>query len=481
MNNFTDLDRKITEVFPNESVYKSRENYSIFSGKNIPSFIKDWLIKKFTDNDGYLDKESLLDFLDKFIPRKENTERIKGELIRTRKSKTLLCRAIIEPDIRKDLMRFSIPDLEIKPQEGRVERYLLEKYKELEGGEVWGIFTIAYIPPEDKNGGCISLIDYKPFKPYDIDFEYFIEGRNEFTIEEWIDLLIKSMEYNPDRFQSLEQKLLFLSRLLIFVEPRLNIIELAPKGTGKSYIFNNLSKYGWCISGGIVSRAKMFYDISKGSFGFIQKYDFIAMDEIQTIKFTDENELRGALKNYLESGRFTVANVSGSSNAGMILLGNILLDENLQPLKNTYFSDLPEFFHESALLDRFHAFIEGWRLPRITEDIKVRGYTLNVEYFSEILHYLRDCSEFAAIVEDLLEIPPKADTRDVIAIKKLCTSYLKLLFPNYKKLNSIDKKEFEIFCLKPALEKRGIIRKQIHLIDYEFKKDLPDIQIKKIK
>lgn len=478
MTNLNDLDKKIKEVFPEESVFKSRENYSVFSGKNIPSFIKDWLIKKFIDDDGYVDKEALLTFLDKFIPRKDTITKMKGELISIKTSKKLLCRAIIEPDIKKEIMRFSMPDLEIKPNEGRVEMYLLENNKELIGGEVWGIFTLIYNPPDGKEKGYISLTDYKPFKPYDIDLEYFREGRKEFTTEEWIDVLIKSMEYNPSGFHSLEQKLLFISRLLIFVEPRLNLIELAPKGTGKSYIFNNLSKYGWCISGGIVSRAKMFYDISRGTFGFIQKYDFVAMDEIQTIKFTDEEELRGALKNYLESGKFTVANVSGTSQAGLILLGNIPLDEYYQPIKNTYFSELPEFFQDSALLDRFHGFIEGWKLPRINEDMKVKGYTLNVEYFSEVLHYLRECSELSSIVEELLDIPPKADTRDVTAIKRLCTAYLKLIFPHVRDCEEVNKKEFEIFCLNPAIEKRKIIRRQINLIDSEFKKELPDIKLK---
>jgi len=205
MTNLNDLDKKIKEVFPEESVFKSRENYSVFSGKNIPSFIKDWLIKKFIDDDGYVDKEALLTFLDKFIPRKDTITKIKGELISTKTSKKLLCRAIIEPDIKKEIMRFSMPDIEIKPNEGRVEMYLLDNNKELIGGEVWGIFTLIYNPPDGKEKGYISLTDYKPFKPYDIDLEYFREGRKEFTTEEWIDVLIKSMEYNPSGFHSLEQ------------------------------------------------------------------------------------------------------------------------------------------------------------------------------------------------------------------------------------------------------------------------------------
>jgi len=473
------LDSKIKKVFPEESVYKVSENYSIFAGKTIPSFIKDWLVKKFTDEDGNLDKEGLLNFLDQFIPQKDSGKKIKGDLIVNKNDHTVLARVLVEPDIKRNIMRFSIPELEISPSEGVVEKYIVEKHPELLGGEVWGIFTLTYVPPSiPKESGYISIVDYKPFKPYDIDLDYFREGRKEFTLEEWVELLLRAMEYNPDGFQSLGQKLLFLSRLLIFVEPRLNIIELAPKGTGKSYIFNNLSKYGWCVGGGVITRAKMFYDMSRNTFGFIKRYDFVALDEIQTIRFSDEEELRGALKNYLESGKFTVGNAMGDSNAGLILLGNISLDKNWTPLNYDYFLELPAFFHESALLDRFHGFIEGWRLPRISEDMRVSGYTLNVEYFSEVLHSLREYGKFSTIVEDLIEVSKKADTRDVIAIKRLTTAYLKLLFPHIKDTGDIKREEFENYCLKPAIEKRRIIRKQLHMIDpAEYKEEMPDIKV----
>lgn len=472
------LDFKIKRVFPSESVYKIRDNYGIFDGKNISSFIKDWLVKKFTTDDGVLDKKGLLDYLERFIPQKETAKKIKGDLVNNKNEYKVLTRVIIDADVKGGIIRFAIPDLEISLGEGIIQKYLAEKYKELLGGEVWGVFTLAYVPPEEKGRGYITVVDYKPFKPYEVDLDYFREGRKEFSLEEWIDLLIRSMEYNPAGFQSLEQKLLFLSRLLVFVEPRLNMIELAPKGTGKSYIFNNLSKYGWCISGGTVTRAKMFYDISKHSFGFIVNYDFVAIDEIQTIKFSDKDELRGALKNYLESGKFTVANVAGSSDAGIILLGNITLDQDLRPINYNYFQELPEFFQESALLDRFHGFVEGWRLPRINEDMKVKGYTLNVEYFSEILHSLRNCLEFPSIVDELIEIPRRADTRDVNAIKRLSSGYLKLLYPHIKSPNDIDREEFKNFCLNLAMEKRRIIRKQIHIIDLEFREEIPDIRVR---
>ena len=286
------------------------------------------------------------------------------------------------------------------------------------------------------------------------------------------------MEYNPDGFESFSQKLLFISRLLVFVEPNLNIIELAPKGTGKSYIFGNLSKYGWLVSGGIVSRAKLLYDVARGTPGIITRYGFVALDEIETIKFSDESELQGALKNYLESGNFSIANYKGVSSAGFILLGNIPLSSYKKPIHNKYFRDLPTSFQSSALLDRFHGFIEGWKLPRIKENLKIKGYALNVEYFSEILNTLRIVPDFSSITTQLLDIPKTADTRDTNAITKLCAGYLKLLFPHVKDVDDINKRDFEEYCLKPAKEKRSIIRKQISLMDSEFDENLPDIGVK---
>ncbi len=473
------LDEKIKRVFPEESVFKNKDINNVFIGRNIPSFIKDWLIKKFTDDDGTLDKNGLIYFLNNFIPQKEEAKRFKGELRQSKAERKILARVLIEPDIRGDVMRFSIPDLEIKENEGIVYDFVVEKHKELLGGEVWGVFTLVYQPPGSGSMGHIAIVDYKPFKPYEIDLDYFREGRKEFTLEEWIDVLIRSMEYNPNVFQSIEQKLYFLSRLLVFVEPRLNMIELSPKGTGKSYIFNNLSKYGWCVSGGIVTRAKMFYDMGKKTFGFIVNHDFVALDEIQTIKFSDENELRGALKSYLESGTFNIGNVSRTSDAGMILLGNIPLNEYLNPVNSFYFQELPDFFKESALLDRFHGFNEGWRLPRINEDMKLSGFALNVEYFSEVLHSLRSCGEYSLIVDELIEVGRGADTRDTNAIKKLATAYFKLLFPHIRDASQVDKEEFEIYCLKPAIAKRGIIRKQIHMIDSEYKESLPEVRVRR--
>lgn len=469
------IEDKIKNVFPNESVYKIPERYSIFSSQALPSFIKDWLIKRYTDEYFELDRYGLLSFLDRHIPRKGNN--IRSKLIQGENVK-ILARIIIESDIKRGIHKFSIPDIGIKMNEGRIPPFIIRRYPHLKDGEVWGVVDLLYTPPEGNQPGFAEICDFKPFKPYNVDIEYYRNARREFSTEEWIDVLIRSMEYNPGGFENLTQKLLFLTRLLVFVEPNLNLIELAPKGTGKSYVFGNLSKYGWIISGGTVSRAKLFYDIAKQTPGIITMYDFIAMDEIQTIKFTDENELRGGLKSYLESGEFAVAHARQTSSAGLILLGNILLNRNKIPKSNMYFNELPDFFQESALLDRFHGFIEGWRLPRINEDLKIKGYTLNVEYFSEILTSLRTISDYSAMVSELIDIPRKSDTRDTKAIIRMTTAYLKLLYPHARDVSDIPIEEFENLCFKPAKEKREIIKSQLSLIDSEYSPGVPQLEVK---
>lgn len=471
-----DLNEKIRLAFPEESVIKNPEKYSVFSGFNIPSFVKDWLIKSFSDDNDELNEPGLKRFLNERIVSKNNT--IKGTLIADRQDVTLLARIIVEPDIKTGDLRFSIPDAGLKSNECRIPDYVAKQHKELRGGEIWGIITLSYLIPDSKEKGYIELEDFKSFKPYMVDFDYFAHKREQFNLPEWVDMLIRSMEYNPDGFSSFTQKLRFISRLLVFVEPNLNMMELAPKGTGKSYVFSNLTKYGWIISGGTITRAKLLYDIGRQTPGLIQRYDFLAMDEIETIKFQDENELRGALKNYLESGSFTVANHRGESDCGLMVLGNLPLDENKKPINKQYFANLHKFFMDPALLDRFHGFIEGWYLPRMKEELKINGYGLNVEYFSEILREMRTQPQFSNIVRNLLDIPPESDTRDTKAIIKIATAYLKLLFPNVRDVNDIDKEEFKRYCLDPAINMRGIIKYQISLIDMEFTDKLPDIKIK---
>lgn len=473
-----ELSNKIKQYFSAMAIYKDPEKTnSLFTGRNLPSFVKDFLLKRYIDFDGNLNAQGLTSFLDLVIPRNPTT--VKEKLL-AGQDLTLLCRFIIYIDLVKNVKRFSIPDMGIKLNEGQIPDYVCEKHRgELVDGEKWGIIKICLLPDGDGKKNHVEMVDYKPFKPYSsVDVSYLADARSHFTTTEWIDVLLSAMEYDPVGFDSMTQKVEFLTRLLIFIEPRLNVIELAPKGTGKSYVFGNLSKYGWLVSGGKVTRAKLFWDKQKQQNGIIKNHDFIAFDEIQTITFQEPAEIQAALKSYLESGKTTIDNQEFSSECGLMLMGNIPLNADKLPLSNRYFDNLPQNFCESALLDRFHCFIEGWKLPRINTSMIFKGWTINVEYFSEIMHTMRTQNIYNQMYDEMVAIAPNTDMRDSKAVKRIATAYMKLLFPHWRSMEDVNKQEFELFCLNPAIRRRGIIKQQCHYIDPEFKMQMNGISMK---
>lgn len=474
-----ELQQKVRECFSAMSIYKDpKATNSIFAGRNLPSFVKDYLIKRYLNtSSGEIDTVGLNSFLDKVIPSNGGT--IKDNILNG-KEVMLLARFSIYIDLIKGEKQFAIPDYGIKQREGIIADYLYNQYPgDLVDGEKWGIVKLCLLPDDDGKKNHVRMVDFKPFKPYSsVDVGYFREARQHFTTEEWIDVLISAMEYDPEGFASMGQKLEFLTRLLIFIEPRLNVIELAPKGTGKSYVFGNLSKYGWLVSGGKVTRAKLFFDKQKQQNGIIKNHDFAVFDEIQTIIFQEPAEIQAALKSYLESGKTTIDNNEFSSECGLMLMGNIPLNSAHVPISPNYFNSLPNNFKESALLDRFHCFIEGWKLPRVNSSMIFQGWTINVEYFSEMLHAMRIQNSYGLLFDELLEISAKADVRDSKAIKRIATAYMKLLFPHWQKIQDVDKELFDLYCLQPAIYRRSVVKEQCHYIDPEFKTTMPYYHIR---
>lgn len=475
----SELGNKIRAVFRESAVYKSPDNNELFIGRNLPSFVKDYLLAIHIDLDGSIRRDALLKFLDDHIPINPQAVRAQlkqGEVL------TLLTRFEVSTNLAQNKTQFQIPEMGIKLADTLIPSYIVDQYpNELIDGEKWGIIKLVYIPPMDKEKGYVEMSKFKPFRPLEtLDLTAFRECRKLFTIDEWIDVLLAAMEYTPSAFVNKTQKLEFISRLLPFIEPRLNVIELAPKGSGKSYVFGSLSKFVWLIGGGKVSRAKLFYDKSRKTPGIMLHHDLVALDEIQSISFTDTMEMRSILKNYLEYGKTNVDNYEFMSECGLILLGNIPLSEDGFPLSDNYVESLPDAFKESALLDRFHAFIEGWLMPRITNDMALRDWSLNVEFFSEVLHQLRTAPEYSLIVNQSIAVPMGADMRHKKAVQRTATAYMKLLFPHITKKEDMDVNEFETYCLKPAMHRRDIIRKQCSLIDSEssFSKPLPLFTVK---
>lgn len=478
---------KLRDYFDDMAVYKDLKNNNIFSSLGLPSFTRDWLLKRFEDEEGNFDIDELSDFVRRFIPRRNDWNAIKSRIVKDHERVKMLTKLSIEVDVRQGEVSFALPDLGLSAKETIIEDSVWQGVKEelVSGQEVWGMIELGYRDPDDsvkpRLPGKIRLLRFQNFCPYTINLDFYKDVRDRFTTGEWLDILLGAIDYNAAGYETEEQKLTMLTRLLPFVEKRLNLIELAPKGTGKSYLFGRVSRYGWLSSGGIMSRAKLFYDISRGTEGLMSTYDFVTLDEVQTISFTDVDEMRAALKGYLESGEYTVGNHKGIAWAGMILCGNISKSIMDNDATTDMFTELPSAFHESALLERFHGFIKGWHIPRMNDDLKINGWALNSEYFCSILHELRDDSSYRAIVDKLIEVPDGADTRDTEAVKRIATAYLKLIFPNVRHAEEIKPHEFNRYCLRRARTMRSIIVNQMGLMDKEYAgKEVPRFTVRSL-
>ena len=477
------MEEKLRECFDEMVVYKDLKKSNFFASLSLPSFLRDWLLKRFEDEDGKFEMDEVADFIKEYIPQKEDWVSIKNRIVYENERVKCLTKISVDINIATQEITFSLPAFGLTNKETIIEPNVWDDCKNelVKGKDSWGVVELGYrLPETPKSPGKIKLTGFTDFCPYTVDLEYYKDMRQEFSTEEWIDIILGAIDYNASGYIDENEKLAMITRLLPFLEKRLNLIELAPKGTGKSYLFGRVSKFGWLSSGGVMSRAKMFYDISKRAQGLVCNNDFVTLDEVQTISFTDADEMRAALKGYMESGIFTVGNYEGRADSGIVLLGNIK-KENMSEWENM-FEELPVVFHESALLDRFHGFIKGWEIPRMHDDLKIDGWALNSEYFCNILHLLRDDASYRAIVDQIVEVPERADTRDTEAVKRICTAYLKLLFPNVREPGDIKILDFNKYCLRPAQKMRQIIKFQLGLLDSEFKgKDVPRFTVRDFK
>lgn len=519
------LEDKVRQVFSDMVVLKDPKRSEFFSNLSMPSYMRDWLVMKFSDNQGNIDFDGTLSYIKKFIPDRDAFQVIKYRLMQGSTEK-LLARVRLDVNLKKGVVQFELPDFggSRGGASGIVSDDVLEQYADtlLRESENWGIIELALgstlsLDDEFENGASekpskfyeklfgkskkekapeyddrpqykpneIYMSGYKPFCPYRVDLDFYKEARKNFDIHEWIDVIISAVDYNPSGYVdaegniSEETKLFFLRRLLPFVEKRVNLIELAPKGTGKSYVYEKISKRGWLISGGTVSRASLIYDNAKKTGGLLTRFDYVGFDEVQSITFEQPGQIQQALKHYMEFGEIKGFDAQMSTEAGVIVLGNI--DAGKFDINKNMVENISEVFGESATLDRFHGFIPGWKIPRLNQDLVANGWAINTEYFAEVLHAMRDDLSYAALVDECLEIPAKADKRDMTAIKRLCTALVKLLYPNARHKEDIDADEFIKYCLNPAKEMRAIIKKQLCIIDpKEFdvpgKNTIPDVQ-----
>ena len=472
------METKLKEYFDDMVVFKDLKESNFFKDLNLPSFLRDWLLKMFENEEGKFDVEELTNFVKTYIPSKTEWIGIKNRIVVENERVKLLTRISVDINITTHEVSFSLPDFGLGNKETIIDSNVWDECKDdlIKAKETWGVVELGYRYPEGKIKGKIKLISFQNFCPYEIDLDYYKDVRKEFSIHEWIDVLLGAIDYNASGYEDEHQKLAMLTRLLPFVEKRLNLIELAPKGTGKSYLFGGVSRYGY-LSAGKMTRAKLFYDLARREEGLVFYHDYIAFDEIQKVEFDNVNEMTQTLQGYMEQGTVKIGDKDDVADAGFVMLGNI--DEAKMDEYQNMFEDLPSLFRTSALMDRIHGFIKGWDSPRMNEGLKISGWALNSEYFSSIMHLLRDDISYRAIVDRMVEYPANADTRDTEAIKRIATAYLKLLFPHVRSMQDIKTSEFNAYCLTPARKMRQIIVRQMGMIDLQYKgKNVPTFLIR---
>lgn len=449
-----------------------------FGARAIPVYVGEWIISQFMDGNELTDegRAEIIKTINKYLPQKADKNTFLNRLHNHEEVK-LLDDFSVNVNLDRNTHTLGIPMLDVK--DGMVQKDIIESNPMLLQTGMWGLGTLRYVPPdnEDIKKGQVWMVDFKPFQTPDVELDYYRESRKHFDIEEWIDLLVSSCQFNPD-VHNIAQKLFLLSRIIPLVEPRVNIAELAPKGTGKSFVFDNISRYATVIPGGRISAAALFMNSNTKQIGLIPRYDVVVVDEIQKIRTDTSGEAMAALKMYLESGRFRrVTGEMGTSEAGFAMLGNITIGPDRLPLYESdgIFKELPSALQESAFIDRIHGLIEGWYMPRVTRNTPSNDLGFKGDFFSEILHKLRIDLRFSDFVNQNLHLPQCDDMRDTKAIQRLATGFLKLLFPDL----NVTQEEFVMYCVNPAVRMRQQIRDELSKIDQEYnwvtiKSEMPD-------
>ncbi|MEZ8678437.1 BREX system Lon protease-like protein BrxL [Vibrio lentus] len=447
------MNEKIEQYFGGMAINKKLvADLKLRESRTIPSFVEEWLVSKFYDpaEDQGDTRKKITKFMSEHLPSKNDKEHIKWKL-NSGHEMVLLDKFSVRTDLKKGVTFVTIPSIDLN--DGLVAEEVILSCPEILAGGQWGAGRLRVV--SHGKGKAVKLIDFKPMQSGKIDLEQMVLARQNFSTQEWIDLLVRTMGCEPNAYGDRQKRYLIL-RLLPMVQNNLNMIELAPKGTGKSFIFSNLSRYVWLNSGGALSEAQLFYNLSSKQLGLMATNDVLVLDEGQSIQFKGENDIHAKFKAYLESGEFSRGGEKVTSECGLMILANIEL-HNSQPTRPDYIRELPKMFHDDALLDRFHGILPGWEIPRFSKDKITTGVGLKADAFGEYLHQLRSVSDMEFPYGRIPMLG--GDIRDTKAIERTSSALSKLLM-----LNPEDA-DYEEYVLKPAMELRAMVRRQISFMN----------------
>ena len=459
------LQEKILDAFLGKVVRKDLA-FLVKGGLPVPTYVLEYLLGQYCASDDEEDIENGLEKV-KDVIRNNYVHRAESEIVKGKIKEQgrhrIIDKVSVTVNERFDEYQAQFSNLGLTNIPIGAE-YVKANPKLLSGNGVWCIVTIGHIPGEDVKVRW-EIQTLKPVQIANIDLQYYIEQRKKFTTDEWIDFLVHTVGLNPDNLNRRE-KFIVLSRLLPHVENNFNFMELGPKGTGKSHVFQELSPYGVLVSGGDVTSARLFVKMSgnKEILGLVGYWDVVAWDEFEQQKGrATDAVLIDTMQNYLANKSFNRGKATHEASASMSFVGNT---KHTVPymLKNSHlFESIPTSFIKGAFLDRIHLYNPGWEIKMLKKDSFSKGYGLITDYIAAVLHAMRN-TDLTSLLKNYAQFDGSLSERDHLAIRKTFSGMIKLLYPDQ---NFTDEEAYELIDF--AAESRKRVKDQLYVIDETFR------------
>ena len=450
----TELLEKLQNNFAGKIVRKDLTK-RIKEGANVPVYVLEYLLGMYCSSLDEDEIEAGVDTVKKILAenyvRPDEAQKIIAKL-REKGTYTVIDRISVHLNIKQDIYEAEFSNLGIK-QVPIAENYIRD-YERLLCGGIWCIVQMEYYYDEaDKFRSPFLIHKLTPIQMPSLDFDEVKTARGRFTDDEWIDVIIRSVGMEPVQF-SKREKWLHLARLIPLVENNYNLVELGPRGTGKSHVYKEISPNSILVSGGQTTVANLFYNMGTKQVGLVGMWDCVAFDEVAGIRFKDQDGVQ-IMKDYMASGSFARGKEEKNAYASMVFVGNI--NQSVDAILKTshLFEPFPEAMgNDTAFLDRIHCYIPGWEIPKYRPDFFTNDYGFITDYFSEIMRELRKIS-YADAYTHYFRLGNNLNQRDVIAVKKTVSGLVKLIHPD----GEFDREDVEEI-LRFALEMRRRVKEQ---------------------
>ena len=452
------LDRSITDVCPEYTVRKDLVG-AVKGNALVPTYVLEYLLSKYattTDQasiDAGVDRVRTI-LADNYVHREEAN--LIQSKIREKGRYQVIDKVQVALNEKTDQYEATFENLGISRV--IVDPETVRKNPKLLVTGIWCLCMLVYAYSGEKNEVPWRLHRLMPVQMSHDDREHYLAVRERFTAGEWIDLLMQSVGFNPSLFSD-RAKLLHLVRMIPFVERNYNLIELGPKGTGKSHIYSEFSPHGMLISGGEVTVAKLFVNNTTGRPGLVGFWDVVAFDEFAGRAKKAGKDLVDIMKNYMANKSFSRGVSVMQAEASMVFVGNTSHNVPYMLKNSDLFEELPAQYHDPAFLDRIHYYLPGWEFEQIRSEMFTHGYGFVVDYLAEILHNQRDV-DYGSAFERYFTLSSTLSTRDKDAIRKTFSGLMKLIYPS----GNATPEQMEPL-LRCAIEGRKRVKDQLCRID----------------